>query len=111
MSLEETLRGIVREEVRSALRELLPVSAPKTVGATPGAYISTAEAGALADVLPDTVRDWIAQGKLPGYRAGREWRVRRDELEALMAHGAERAPAAVDLKKMARDLLTKHREG
>ncbi len=104
LSLRELLREVLREEIRAALRELLP-AATAQVTTPPSAYLSTAEAADLARVRPETVRAWITAGRLRGHRAGREWRIRRDELEALMAVGVERAAEQVDLDGRARDIL------
>ncbi len=91
MTMEDLIRSIVQDEVR-ALRDALPDllrAALKARGPETKEYLTTVEAAALAKVRPETVRAWVAAGSLPEHRAGRELRVRRDELEALMAHGAE----------------------
>ncbi len=106
MTVEDAIRVAVREEVRNALRELLPeLARPVVPTAGLGVYLSTADAAELANVRPETIRGWIADGRLPGHRAGREWRVRRDELETLMAHGRERAAVELDLDARAQEIL------
>jgi excisionase family DNA binding protein len=115
VTLDETIRAAVREEVRTALREELPEAlrttlktrAPPTMESS---YLSTAEAAKTARVRPETIRAWISAGKLAEHWAGRERRVRRDELEAFMAGEPGRGPAEVDLKQTARGLLAKHRD-
>ncbi len=47
------------------------------------------EAGRLAKVQPSTVRTWLQHRKLPGLKAGKEWRVRREDLEAFMQQAVE----------------------
>jgi excisionase family DNA binding protein len=36
------------------------------------------------DVPEDTVREWIRQKKLPAYRVGREYRIKREEYEKFL---------------------------
>jgi excisionase family DNA binding protein len=70
-------------------------------------YISTARAASLAGVTPSTIREWVKQGKLRGYRAGRLVRVSRAELEFfLRGVGIEEA---VDPNECAIAILSKHR--
>ena len=86
--LADMLGPIVEATVRRVVREEL--------ARRPGAdeYLSIARAAQVADVAPATVRDWIAQGKLRRYQAGRELRVRRAELDQFMAeHTDGRAPS------------------
>lgn len=78
--LRELIAGIVRDEVARALAELR----------APAEYLSTADAAALAAVAEGTIRRWIREGRIAEHRAGRHVRVRRDDLEALLAGGARR---------------------
>lgn len=79
LRLRQLISEIVRDEVRAALDQAaLPSEAP---------YMSTREAAELARVTPDTVRRWIAEGQLHAVGAGREIRIKRAELEALMKRG------------------------
>lgn len=49
------------------------------------AYISLQQAAEQLGVSDKTIRNWIATGRLTGYRAGpRMLRVRQEELEAIM---------------------------
>lgn len=84
-TLEEMIRAIVREE----LARTQP--APE-----PDVYLSPAAAAELAGVAPATIRRWVAEQRLPGYHAGRAIRIRRSELEALLASTGTRSrrPAA-----------------
>lgn len=75
--LREEIRQIVREELAAAGGAL----------SSRGEYMSTAEAGQLAAVSQGTIRRWIREGRLTAAGAGRELRVRRDEIEALMSTG------------------------
>lgn len=80
--LQEWIRGIVREEVRCAIADL----------AGPQIYLSTSEAAEIARVTPGTIRRWVREGRLQGAGAGRDVRVRREELQGIMAPGRRRAP-------------------
>lgn len=113
MSVEETIREAVREALRSELPELVR-AVREAVGARAagGEYLTTAEAATVAKVDQDTVGEWIRAGKLPRHRAGRELRVRRDELEAFMAG---RLIVAVvsdeDLEERAAAIVARRRSG
>ena len=39
--------------------------------------LTVAEAAAYAKLAPKTLRTWLKQGRLPGLRVGRHWRVER----------------------------------
>lgn len=80
---EDEFRDIIRCEVRQAIREELGKKP-----AAGGDYVSVAEAAQIAAVSPQTIRAWIRAGKLKQFNAGRVIRVRRPELEALMASPA-----------------------
>ena len=83
MTLDETLRDVVRNEVRTVFREELRAALgdPDTRHSAPSAFMSIKQAADHVAVHPDTVRNWIKTGKLPEHRAGRGLRVRRTELE------------------------------
>lgn len=102
--VEHALRELVRDAVRQALEEQLPAVlskvAPATVAAPASDYLTPDEAGALARVKPETVREWVRQGRLPGHHAGRSLRVRRDELEGFM-RGRQEGPTEAELEKRA----------
>jgi excisionase family DNA binding protein len=110
MSLEALLRSIVSDEVRRVLQDELPALLKRSTTsarAQDGAevYHSVGDAAVIAGVRPETLRTWISAGKLPEHRAGRLLRIRRDELEALMARTAKHSMAEVDLETRARDIL------
>jgi len=73
--LQEIIAKLVREEVARQLAALRPER---------DEHYTTAEAAAHAKVATRTIRRWIADGKLPTLSAGRELRVRRADLAALM---------------------------
>lgn len=73
--LRELIAGIVREEVAKALA--------KTTA--PDEYLSTRGAAELAGVADGTIRRWIREGRLTGHRAGRVVRIKRADVERLLA--------------------------
>lgn len=80
--LRELIAGIVRDEVRRALAE----------ASKPEEYLTTVEAGELANVAPGTIRRWIREGRLAEQRAGRVVRVRRSDIERLLGSAPRRTP-------------------
>lgn len=50
--------------------------------APPKRFISTEAAAEYLDVNPRSIRNWIAQGKITGYRVGRLVKVDQNELDA-----------------------------
>lgn len=77
-SIAAALRALVTEIVREELRRV----------AARDQYLSTGHAAELADVAPGTIRRWLREGKLRGYRAGRSVRVKLSELEQLLRSGS-----------------------
>jgi excisionase family DNA binding protein len=73
-SLRDLIAGLVREEVRRALSE----------ATQPDEFLTTARAAEVAKVAQGTIRRWIRDGRLAPHHAGRELRVRRSDLDALM---------------------------
>jgi excisionase family DNA binding protein len=47
-------------------------------------YLKVEEVATLLRVHVRTVRDWIQRGEIPAYRVGKEWRIRRDDLDRTM---------------------------
>lgn len=76
--LEEMIRKIVRDE-------LAKQATPANDDAPAGEYLSTAEAADLARVSVYTIRRWVRNGELTRHEAGSRVRIRRDELEKLLA--------------------------
>jgi excisionase family DNA binding protein len=87
MSLEDTVRTLIREEVQRVLREELPAAIAELRPASDAGeqYLSVDKAAAIADVHPDTVRTWVKSGRLPEHRAGRELRILRSDLRRFLA--------------------------
>lgn len=77
MSLEETLRTIVRDEVRAAVEEIKAAMLPKQ-DADP--WLTPKQAAEIAGVDPHTVYSWKRRGTIKVDGTARRWRVRRSEL-------------------------------
>jgi excisionase family DNA binding protein len=79
---EEALRALIATEVRKVVREELARGGAMVADDD---YVAVKEAARIASVATDTVRDWIKNGSLGRYHAGRVLRVKRSELHALLA--------------------------
>lgn len=88
MTLEDSLRSIVREEIRAALREEGAARATPPPAIRPKLLTTVAIAG-MCDVTPDTVRNWISSGKLQAKKRNRSFVVEPAELERFLS----KAPA------------------
>lgn len=78
-SLVERIREIVREELARAR------------GAVE--YLTIQQAAEVAGVHHATVRAWIKERTLPAVRAGRRVRIKRSELDALLARPRAGTPS------------------
>jgi hypothetical protein len=88
MTLEETLRVIVREELRHFARELASAMQARPAG-DPEQLLSKAEAAAAAGGASiSSIDRWISQGDLPVRKRGRYVRIRRGDLDALLSRQA-----------------------
>ena len=63
--------------------------APRTRGADATVLLTVPEVAAIFQVTAQTIRNWIDHGTLPAVRVGRAFRVRREDVDALL----ERASA------------------
>ena len=90
--LREALRDLVREEVAVAVRAALAGDGGAQSSRTE--YLSTADAARLAAVAQGTVRRWVREGRIEACGAGREIRLRRADVEALMRGGRRRGTGA-----------------
>ena len=91
-SESEAFRTMYREldEIRAAVEALVTalVDAARAPQPEPAAeYLTTAAAATVASVGEATIRRWVREGRIRGYRAGRVLRVRRDDLDRLLATG------------------------
>ena len=55
---------------------------------TEDTFLTVAEEAELLKLNQQTVRNWIDQGSLPAVRVGRRVRIRRTDLERILADGA-----------------------
>ncbi len=56
-------------------------------------FLTVAEVAELLKLNQQTVRNWIDQGSLPALRVGRRVRIRRSELERILAEAETKSPA------------------
>lgn len=88
MSIEDSLRLMVREEVRAAVREELRAALSESKQpAEAGPALLTVEqvAERAGGVRPSTVREWIRSGRLEARRAGHRFLITPRALEAFLA--------------------------
>jgi excisionase family DNA binding protein len=84
VALARAIAELVRSEVAGQVAAALAHRPPADE------LLSTAEAAAHAKVAPETIRRWVAAGKLSEHRAGREVRIARADLDQLLHRGARR---------------------
>lgn len=110
MSIEEalaaTLLPMLRETVRAELRAALAEIKPQA----PGEYLSATEAARIADVHPETVRQWVREGRLPRHQAGSALRIRRSDLESFLEAGSAK-PTGETIEARAAAILNRKRGG
>ena len=61
-----------------------------------GEVLSTEQAAGYLQLSVETVKRKARAGDLPAAKAGRQWRFRREDLDAWLASGGDREEAAVD---------------
>lgn len=83
-ALARAIADLVRVEVDRRVAEAI------TGRPAAAELLTTAEAAAHAKVTPETVRRWVAAGKLSEHRAGREVRIARADLDQLLHRGTRR---------------------
>lgn len=54
-------------------------------------FLTVADVAELLKLNQQTVRNWIDQGSLPAVRVGRRVRIRRSDLERVLANGSTQA--------------------
>lgn len=77
--LETQLRELIVTVVREELARQRP--------AAPVEYLTVRQAAELARITTGTIHRWLKTGKLPRHNAGRAVRVKRSDLERLLATG------------------------
>lgn len=91
MTLEDTLRRLIREELLAIKQDILAElrrSLPAANTAT-REYLTTEEAAELARVTPATIREWVHIGALRERRAGQRLLIKASELHAHLAGDLE----------------------
>lgn len=53
-------------------------------------FLTTSQIAEKLQVTEKTVTRWLQAGSLKGYKAGRQWRVREDDLETFMKTSASK---------------------
>ena len=119
-ALQGALRSLIRElastvarevatEMRQVARENLSAwLTPEHTTNEPGVeLLSTGAAARVEGVSPKTIRKWIADGRLPARRIGREYRIRREDLQRA---GSRRKGANVDADALADQILRRSRK-
>lgn len=108
MSFEETVRLIVREELQALERRLATAMQSKQ-NSNADERLTLAQAASLAGASVTTMKKWISTGALEVDRHGRLVRVRRGDVEALLArhrvHGGE-----LDADEIADQILGRGRQ-
>ena len=97
--LAEAFRPLISEVVREELAKQQP--------AAPDLFLSTRAAAAVAGVAPGTIRRWIDEGRLTGHHAGRVLRIRRTELERLLAAAPRRSRRRAAVADMTPEALAR----
>lgn len=82
MTLDSYFREVLREEIRTVLREEMRVHAAPPEA---GEYLTGKQAQALAQISAPTLEKWVKQGHLKKYGRGRAVRYRRHELVSVLA--------------------------
>jgi excisionase family DNA binding protein len=106
VSLEESVRAVVREEMKRVLREELR-AAIEQLRAAPNAgneFLSVKEAAELTRVSEATVRDWMKRG-LKRYGQGHVVRIRRAELLLFLSASTDSAGEDIDIEDHAIAIL------
>jgi excisionase family DNA binding protein len=113
--LEDTLRQLIRDEVRLVVRDEIQAALaaqeqhPRTSAENDNrSYVSVAAAARLAAVNERTIRRWIGNGDLTGYRAGRVLRVCPRELESYLARSPRECATRTEIRQRARSILATH---
>ena len=60
------------------------------------AFLTVAEVAELLKLNQQTVRNWIDQGSMPAIRIGRRVRIKKSDLDRVLANGYQGAPALRD---------------
>ena len=95
-ALRELIRNVVRDELRSVVRELQEARPSPAVSPPDVRYLDAHQAAEIAGVSPASIRDWVRKGELRGCRAGRLLRIKSSDLESYLERAVEAGEMAVD---------------
>ena len=116
-SVEDLLRSLIREESQRGFREererlaslirALREEILELTGRAPGQahFLTVEEAAQRARHSPDSIRQWIKEGRLSRCGTARKLLVREDELQSLLTEGDQTDGRAVDIEARLRSLL------
>lgn len=103
MSVDDTIRQVVREELREFLRLFREAQSQQKEGTE---LLSIAQCVALTGLGAGTIRKWRTDGKLTHYGSGRTIRIDKAELLRLMRRRDDAAaPTDADIENKADRLL------
>lgn len=92
-SIEDTIRQVVREEVRAALEEHIPRRIPSEPKSVPPDLLTVEQVAERCHAAPKTVREWIRGRRLPARKAGgRRYLVDLADLERFLTGGSGTDP-------------------
>lgn len=95
---------VVRREIRTALTDRSASDLMDKDG-----WISPKQAASLVGVSYDTVLSWISEGKLAAHKAGRQFRIKRLDLEVFMSCPLAKQPREHDIDQEAARILRRGR--
>lgn len=112
MSVDETIRQLLRQELRAIIREEVAplLNAHSAPGTTESAYFNVKQVAEQCRVSVKTVRSWIQSGRLKSNRAGaRNYLVARTDMERFLSRPDDNGAPAVDAQVVS--ILSKVRGG
>ena len=99
VGLDEKLRLVIRQEL---------VLAREKTGHGGGEILTVNQAARRVEVTPGTIREWIKKNKLTAAKAGRQYRIRRADLDQCLTHQNE-ISSSVDIDAEAVRLVSMDR--
>ena len=99
VGLDEKLRLVVRLELTLAGGQM---------GHSGGEFLTVDQAAHRVEVAPGTIREWIKKNKLKAVKEGRQYRIRRADLDQSLAQQVKK-PQRVDIDEEAARLVSMDR--
>lgn len=110
MTIEDLIRGAVRDELRTVVREEVRAAVEGIHGPpVVGEFVSVKDAAKIAGVNPATVRAWIHRGALGQFGGGRVIRVKVSELHTYLGRQTGKPSSEDEVEQRAQDILSKNR--